>query len=462
MLDTLADRVVQWHNRNPLAHRITAAQVQSIGYVALPFRGAAPTGPAEAAAPPEAAALAAAAEAAPAGGTLRERAMARARQPGAMEPPPPPAAAARAAQAGKVASAQAVDEPAFAEDFLAPVPSARVARWALQHALGLDADPRDAPVRHIEASGDGPLRQLYALTAQIELDSRRSRVLVGPGEPAPVLGRRLLSRPRLAGAAGTAVMLPALGVAALLWLGSPVKIAAPAARAAASAAGKVVTPVPPPQPFGTGALTLVPPRPQLAAADASASAAASAQAAASPVHLTPEGRPVDVEPQLGKVELPGLGLPRGARSTAQRAQAPSAASMPSPAPGKEPPQSAARPPAVPQPPSPRLPEPAPPALPATATTAAAPTQAASVPLAPQRGSFGVSTRLLRTRAESEQVMQAMQALLETLGARDARVDIVPHGDDWRVIGWPFARREDADRARALLASRGMRVEVLVF
>ena len=36
-LDTLAVRVVEWHNRHPLARRIEAAQVQSMGYVVLPF-----------------------------------------------------------------------------------------------------------------------------------------------------------------------------------------------------------------------------------------------------------------------------------------------------------------------------------------------------------------------------------------------------------------------------------------
>lgn len=106
---------------------------------------------------------------------------------------------------------------------------------------------------------------------------------------------------------------------------------------------------------------------------------------------------------------------------------------------------------------PDAPEPAaPPTKPPERSPAMA---AAATPGAP---TFAVTTRSLRTRAESEQVMVAMQALLATAGARGMRVEIVPSGADWRVVGWPFVRRDDAERARALLASRGMRVQVMDF
>jgi len=465
-LETLADRIVAWHNRHPLARRIAAAQLQSVGYVALPFRAgaaqaaAAPSAASGVVSAPASASPEAAAEAPPTGGSLRERAMARARQGDATASPPaattasPPAAATSAPPA----AATGPDEPAFAEDVLAPLRRVRVARWALQHAPELAAEPRDAPVRRVDAQGGGSVRQRYALTALIEVDGQRSRVLVGAGETAPVLGQRLLSRPRLAAAAGLALGLPALGVAALLLLGGAGHDAAPAAQAAASAAVRVAgaDPASPtagaPQPGAPVGVAVPALRPQLAPA----AAAASEPNAATPAHLTAEGRPVDVEPQLGRIDLPGLGLPRGERTAAPRPPATAA-----PAPVVAAASGLAAPP--PPPPPARAPEPVAPAPP-PATTAAAPPApvAAAAGLTPQPGSFAVSTRLLRTRAESEQVMQAMQALLEGMGARDARVDIVAHGDDWRVIGWPFARRQDADRARALLASRGMRVEVLVF
>jgi len=42
------------------------------------------------------------------------------------------------------------------------------------------------------------------------------------------------------------------------------------------------------------------------------------------------------------------------------------------------------------------------------------------------------------------------------------VDLVPAGEDWRVVGWPFAQRAQAEGARGMLATRGMRVTVIDF
>ena len=76
--------------------------------------------------------------------------------------------------------------------------------------------------------------------------------------------------------------------------------------------------------------------------------------------------------------------------------------------------------------------------------------------------FAISTRALRTRAEADQVRVAMQALLQTLGHARMQVDVLPQGEDWRVVALPFAQRADAEKGRALLASRGMRVAVVDF
>ena len=69
---------------------------------------------------------------------------------------------------------------------------------------------------------------------------------------------------------------------------------------------------------------------------------------------------------------------------------------------------------------------------------------------------------MRTRAEADQVRVAMEALLRTVAAGAVQVEVLPEGDDWRVVGWPFARRADAERAQELLVSRGMRVQVVGF
>ena len=42
------------------------------------------------------------------------------------------------------------------------------------------------------------------------------------------------------------------------------------------------------------------------------------------------------------------------------------------------------------------------------------------------------------------------------------VCVLPVGQDWRVVGWPYAGRKQADQARELLASRGLRVDVVEF
>ena len=96
----------------------------------------------------------------------------------------------------------------------------------------------------------------------------------------------------------------------------------------------------------------------------------------------------------------------------------------------------------------------------------------AVPAAPAgTAAFALSTRALRTRAEADQVRDAMLSLLYGTGAAGAvrsdgaskmKVDVLPQGDDWRVVGWPFARRAEAEAARVLLVSRGMRVQVVDF
>jgi len=73
--------------------------------------------------------------------------------------------------------------------------------------------------------------------------------------------------------------------------------------------------------------------------------------------------------------------------------------------------------------------------------------------------------LLRTRSESEQVAAAMRALLvksAAPGTPQMRVDVLPTGEDWRVVGWPYADRALAEKARAMLAARGMKVHVIDF
>ena len=484
-LTRLAARVVAWHNRHPLARRIQVAQVHSMGYVALPFLAPAPAqlagvdgGAAAAAGAASLADSAGAGEAVDvdveivdavaasgavdvavdidvleaatlvnadagsveaAAGSLRERAMARAQQAPAAPPAPPappaaPAAAATAAapQPDSLAKPAAGPTPvpgpmprleaAFDETILPPLSPAQVARWVTRHGVATGPALRDAPVRRVQplAGADASrIHTWWVLTAQIEIAGVRTRLLVGAGERAAVLGRRLWSPGR--------VVVPAALVGALCavaaMLLAPQATGRGAARAAASAVGS-----------GMPASAPAPATVVAAASAAGAAAAPVADSASAPA----AARPVDVEPTLGRVNLPSLGpLIDERRSAAALVAAPSAAAASASGAASEP--AAVRPP------------------PAASAPAPAPPVAAAA-----GGSFAVSTRLLRTRTEGEQLAAAMRALLLTPGAPPLRVELLPVGDDWRVVGLPYSERAAAEKARALLAARGMKVEVVDF
>jgi hypothetical protein len=566
-------RLVAWHNRHPLARRLSASQVQSVGYVAVPFLPPAGEAPpqAPAAAPPPAAA-------AGEGLSLRERALARAQQGegaaasgGATAAAPARRARPQRAPAAVRPAKGPLPRPAFSEDFIAPLRPRQVARWLARHGQADAALARGVPVRQVAADPERAPRKdevqtLYALTAMVEVGGRRIRPLLSLASPEAVLGTRLWSAARVAAAAGsTCCLLLAAGAAAWWWpaqgaadgsadvlagLHTPAHQGLPALPAqAASAAFPSIKPslvTPPPRlqpaladtglgPAGTGAAhppdtvhatpAAAGPTPGLtteatpgrtpdampdptsgasrgAAPAALAGLAASAAAATPPAGagtapatpapgaspapgpaqglpgavadaVPPPGRPLDVEPTLGRIELPSLGLPRPDRARPRAAepalvQAPGTAGLPPPAAAQPLPAPAARVgtaagPAAPLPLAPPAPQPP------AAADVTGPAQAALPPPAPAAAPvpagppvFALSTRVLRTRAESELTMAAMKSLLLTAGYRDVQVEVLPVGDDWRVVGWPFARRAQADQARSLLASRGMRLEVVDF
>ncbi len=99
-----------------------------------------------------------------------------------------------------------------------------------------------------------------------------------------------------------------------------------------------------------------------------------------------------------------------------------------------------------------------------ATTAAKPPNG---PLAGTDNTFyALTTRRLRTTAESEQLAAAMRRLLgavgHTPGGVAVRVDTLAEGKDWRVVSWPYSSRSSAEQARAQLVARGLRVDVVDF
>ena len=113
--EALAERVVAWHNRHPLAQRIGLEQVQSVGVVAMPFvRGSATDEPL----PGDRAA-----SETPSGRLAKLR-QGLASLRGRWLRPRRPKSSARPADW------QAV----FSEDFLEPLRAAEVRPWAARHA----------------------------------------------------------------------------------------------------------------------------------------------------------------------------------------------------------------------------------------------------------------------------------------------------------------------------------------
>ncbi len=579
-LSAVVSRVVAWHNRHPLARRITAAQVHGVGYVALPFTAPAPaaSGPTAAQAAAEAIAAAAAAplpvltetaDALPAHGEaggepgvpnaagpaadaaghersrLRERALARARELAAL---PPETQAQRIAdeQAAAVLAtlAPALLKADFSEDFIDPLAPRQVARFALKHGSVLVRLPADGPVRLVQADSLLPgaksaagrvLARVVLLTAVVETDTRKSRVLLGGGLQPAVLGRRILSTPRLA-----AVAALGAGVVGLpLWIWRPAAVATPVATAAAGHAAAASAARPAVAATATTAAATAPAASaaMLPAAAASApelagvSGAPPAMAAAvpeappqAPLHAStppsthapthpPSPHEVPIAP-TGAGAAPGAGAAEAGAGSGSRAprvsivppltdeekararearaalrpaataaatgaaaassSAPSPAAAPAAAAASATAAAAAAVPVAPTPAPPRVWRPGPTlkrqpgdaeaaaaALASPRATAPATTPAAAP--APAAGPvFAITTRPLRTRAEADQVRVAMLSLLRTLGHDNLQVEVLPQGDDWRVVALPFPRRAAADQGRTLLVSRGMRVEVVDF
>jgi hypothetical protein len=570
-LSAVVSRVVAWHNRHPLARRIGAAQVHAVGYVALPFTGPAPqpTAPSAAQAAAEAIAAAAAAplpvltetaepahalaegeqaEAAPAAAPdaaghersrLRERVLARARELAALPPETQAQLLAEEQAAAVLATlAPALLKPDFSEDFIDPLTPRQVARFALKHGSVMARMPVDGPVRLVQADSLLPgrkpvpgrvLARVLLLTAVVETDTRKSRVLLGRGLQPEVLGRRVLSTPRraavvalgaglvglplwiwrpagLALPAGAATALPATAPASASHAASPPVPAADSHTHAPSAAASVGTPsASSAWPAAAVASATTPVAPEGAASAAAGvalghtgppsahavpiapTAEAEAQAAATPGAPGAPGAPAAGRSPRVSIVPPLTEEEKARAREARAALRPPAASAPQSAPPATVP-AAASPDAGKAAAAPTAPEagnaaaaatagvprvwqagPTPRRLPADAEAAVpAPVPGAAAPAPPRAAPpaagpvFAITTRPLRTRSEADQVRVAMVSLLRTLGHEKLQVEVLPQGDDWRVVALPFARRAEADQGRTLLVSRGMRVEVVDF
>lgn len=405
-------QVVAWHNRHPLAERITPAQVLSVGVVALPFVVKLPKGATTAHGTEPL--LEPALEAASAASSLRERANAAAS--GAVTAAPKPAASVPDAADDAVPGRRA-----FSERFM-PQPSLRrIATFARRFGSLVAPDAslgprRDVAMDHKLGSGGTVLRFLG--TAAIENGERRVRVLWALAAPHHVLGPRLWSRARVAAlgaASSTCVMLAA---AIPLWRQPvPATVMPPAvvtASAAASTAASQAAPMAP---------------------DAAARAVVAIAARPVPVASRPEPES-EPEPEVVIAEPPPPALPgatawpvsirpridtgtgRHARAQGPSTRVVSKATVPKPQMG-----------------------------------AAAPTPGAA---------YAVVARSTKSRLASEMLLGFMQSAAGGQGKTSQHTEVLPDAKGWRASWWPFASRQEAERARKVLAVTGMHAEVVEF
>jgi len=322
----------------------------------------------------------------------------------------------------------------FSQDFIWPLRPGQVARWAQRHGQPWPLAPADWPRRQVDTDRArlARLRQkglahdlpLHVLSAAIGVGDRRMRVLLGAD--GSIIGPRAYSRARV----GSAAMLLAVGLVgagwalrplhglgdsgAAAWAALPASAASSASSASAAPSASAASAA-----FiasaASSALAAAAPASATALADAaSAAASADGQAEAVAAADSAASHPqADIRPTLSDEQ----------RYTA-RAEAAKLRGDPPPPP--------------------------PPSLEAAAAAAAGPVYAVVSPASRQR----------ETAATSLVLMQSAAARLA--GTVPEHGELVQSQGQWRAAWWPFASLVDAERARVLLAGRGLKAEVVEF
>ncbi len=322
---------------------------------------------------------------------------------------------------------------AFSRDFIWPLRPGQVARWAQRHGQPQPVAPADWPQRSIDTDRArlAALRQkglahelpLHVLTAAIGVGDRRIRVLLAAD--GSVLGPRAYSRPRV----GAAATLLAIGLVGAGWSLRPLQ---------GPGAG------------GGGAA--------LAALAASAPADAASQAAPAPLAASsPAPSPADAASATALADAASAGSvaassPLAAASAADSGEGSSAAAAATQAASQaqadirpmlsDDDKHAARVEAA------RLRGEAPPAPPADAIPG------------PVYAVVSLPSRQREAAAGNLVLMQSAATRLS--GPAPTHGELLQSQGQWRAAWWPFASLVDAERARVLLAGRGLKAEVIEF
>jgi len=460
--DAVAWLLVNWHNKHPLARRISIQDVHTVGAVALPFLAQplpkepsldAPGGQSDAQAAPK---------------------------PGRRWP----------WQRRKASAAG--PRRAWSEAFIPGLKPDQIAAMALDH--GFTSAPDELPLRRVDISnselesgganqsGAWPM-ELVLLSAAIDAGPARTRVLVGRRDK--VLGRRALDPLRLGGVAAVAVLLLAL-LAWALWPASAPQASpeAPASAASAASAASVPAAAAPDSaaPSASGASAAASPASTAASDDTPSPADAASAAAAAPE--APASAAASSAPAAsGSVDLP-FGQPR---STGARPSLQSGVERMKQEQGQSAPAESGRQNAETKPQkegqkegqkgaSGDAPNEAPGKPGSGAASAAADNERrlnvddAGLGSVIKRASPGERLVALvglpqKTKPEAEAQLAKMQEMVgQTLRGGNTTVNgaVFQTKEGWRAAVWPFGSREEAQLINATLLARGMRARAVDF
>ncbi|WP_457323574.1 hypothetical protein [Roseateles sp. P5_E11] len=409
-MERLAEQIVDWHNRHPLARRIAVGDVHTVGVVALPFVRAS----------------------AEAGGLVEPVLTDVVSAFDALHGSPPLSRWAAWKQRlthlpRLIARRPRTQWRAFSEKFLPGLSPAQVERFALAHGFAEPpATPDSRPWRVIvidetlaSSHGGWPF-ELYVMTAGVDVGSARTRVLAGRGIPSEIIGRRLWDPIRLGAAGAVLAVLIAVG-AWMLW---PQRAAEPAAAPPPTAASAASAPALAASASAASAPASVP--------ESAVAAASAAQAPAS--EAASDAPPPDIRPRLVE-RTDGIKRPPILRSD-----------KPAEAPAEKPGEKTVDKPE----PAASKPEPVDPRLARLAQSS----DKVVVALVGPPGS----------KAEAEALLGKMKAgLVGVHGNPDAlQADVIQTPEGWRATVWPFPSREQAQLINATLVARGLKTKAVNF
>ena len=504
-MDRLAEQLVEWHNRHPLARRISIFDVHTIGVVGLPFMrsGRPATAQVEPALAPE---------------PVHEHTTLAPEEPAPDAAPATPSAvgglgaklrrllprpAARSASGDK-------GWPLFSERFINRLSPRRIAKFALAHGYTTPPGEADWPQRTIEIDEDLMVRtsgkaegawpiELYLITAGIDAGPARTRVLLslGSGKVLHVLGRRCLDPQRLLLAVGLPALLLAVAASALWWKNrphepeaGPTPAAASASAVASAAAAAPALPTPASAASAAASATAVaaegaaasalPPAPAASEAASGAAAGAPAEPAASQVPFipSPQGIP-DIRPQLKppgpRPSAPAMSAataPAAERTEAQRHAEPDnkARGKPDSKPAASPEPSATAKRDTPAEADKREAATPAKALGALGTRdsgpgkAARPARSNTPPAAAEGRQVALVGPASRDKAQAEATLARMSSLLGQTVRDPAslQAQVFQTKEGWRPAIWPFASREQAQLVNATLIASGLRTRAVDF